>query len=170
MKNNESPNVCIPCGGKCCKALPGSCAPEDFKDLSYAGLKAVLLEGKYQIDYTIQGGNPLYYYIRPRTIQDKDKLLSASWGGQCILLTDTGCSLNFEERPYQCKTLVPKNDTQKSCEQPKGVTKITTAVLWRPYQGILKQILYDCKSPFEIDSDEMLFGMFKMLQSQIQDT
>jgi hypothetical protein len=28
--NNENPAICAPCGGQCCKHMPGAASPEDF--------------------------------------------------------------------------------------------------------------------------------------------
>lgn len=152
MTNTENASLCTPCGGKCCKNLPGGCTPFDFKDLSYNGIRALIEGGTYQVDY-IKENDCIVYFIRPRTIPDKDKYLAASFYGQCVLLTDKGCQLSYAERPTQCKTLIP---LKLGCQQK--MEKIELAKTWRDFQNVIKQVLTDLGAPLEISDLEMLFN------------
>lgn len=155
VENNENPSVCSKCGGACCKRVPGIYAPEQFgapnKKTLAARLYRVLLSGVAQVDWwegdprpekdrrapkTISRG----YFIRP-TVNDgyKDKIEDSSWGGPCINLIDSGCSLPFEERPIVCQLLVPCVDNpDKGCKLnspvgDSGDEKRDSAVAWVPY-------------------------------------
>lgn len=41
-----------------------------------------------------------FYWVRPVIVGREGKLMDASWGGTCALLTSNGCSLEFTQRPH----------------------------------------------------------------------
>lgn len=65
-----------------------------------------------------------------------------SWGGQCVLLTDQGCSLKFEERPRMCQILKPNYDFLESkayCGETPGYSKREFMLAWIPYQNLINK-------------------------------
>lgn len=132
--NYSNPSLCTLCRGKCCKQMPGQYSPDDFKEpITYEFLKGLLEAGSHSIDWH---EDPEIYYIRPRSINGEK--IDPSYGGQCINLTDTGCSLPEEVRPLQCRMLEPKGKIGSlNCKSPKGFGKLEMASLWNEHQGIL---------------------------------
>lgn len=113
MKKMENKQLCKECGGRCCKRMGCHYSPEDFKEITYESLKKEIEKGFISIDWW--EGNPFEneidddidraYYLR---IRNKDgKIVDPSWGGECILLTDDGCPLSYEERPKGARMLEP---------------------------------------------------------------
>lgn len=77
------------------------------------------------------------YYFRPKTKENEEYLTDFSWGGECIFLSDKGCVLPAEKRPYECRELEPKPDFQ--CKSHNNKQNII--FLWLPYQKEIRQIL-----------------------------
>ncbi len=110
----DKPEVCSQCGGKCCKRFPGAYYPQDFTLPLGDSLEAAFKGKLVAIDWwegdprDVVKGKRLdrAYFIRPR-VKKSAKLFDASWGGECIHLTDTGCSLPTDSRPTGCKMLEP---------------------------------------------------------------
>ena len=140
-KNFLNPEICKKCGGKCCKAMPGSAYPEDFKEPLFESLLSAFKSGNWAIDWW--EGDPregkeevdVAYYIRPRT-KDNDALFDPSWGGECIFLNNNGCILKPEERPQSCRLLEPQENGE--CIH-HGNIKRGAAIAWLPYTDIILQ-------------------------------
>jgi Fe-S-cluster containining protein len=127
------PDLCTPCGGKCCKRLPGSAYPDDFptrEALAHAlqsGRWAVdwwegdAREGKYELGRT--------YYIRPAIKGFEGQKFHPSWGGECTFLTPDGCALPGEARPRECRDLEPMENNTK-CQMHNGTSKKMSAIAW----------------------------------------
>ena len=152
LVNNENKRVCTDCGGKCCKSMPGLCAPEDFLPDVKMGVERALLSGGYALD--TWEGNPItdddcapgeVFFVRP-AVKGARELVDRSWGGECKLLTPMGCSLAFEKRPEECRHLVPETDVDirrvKGC-RGGGREKRELVIAWLPYQDILTQMAED---------------------------
>lgn len=157
IKNNENKELCSKCGGKCCKQSAGVYHPDDFKhELTDAWLED-LLEGNHtypngkpilvSIDWVegVEGGpDGRGYFLRPRHI-DVDgtmgDIVDPSWGAKCYHLTDTGCDLSFEERPWRCRIKDPTKCFKK--EKPDWrlllEEKMESIVPWKPYWKKLHQ-------------------------------
>ena len=107
----EDLEICKECGGICCKRMGCHYSPKDFKDLSFDGLKKEIEKGNISIDWW--EGNPFNndreinraMFLRIRNVNSP--VLDPSWGGECSLLTETGCSLPYDERPYGGRSLIP---------------------------------------------------------------
>jgi hypothetical protein len=141
--NNEAASLCGPCGGKCCQQLPGIYHPKDFSISDSDKLEKELYEGfvtkKLSVDWW-EGNEkePSLHFIRPRTVNARG-VRDPSWGGACGLWSWTdGCALTFEERPYQCRIMVPNEDHGK-CGYPgkKKVDKKSMGRAWLPYKAII---------------------------------
>jgi Fe-S-cluster containining protein len=134
IKNNENLDMCQKCGGKCCNNMPGINHPNDFNNDREEMIRA--LNNDYCIDCWEAEEN--IYYIRPRTENAKNEKVDYSWGGKCIFLSGyiTKCYLEFDKRPYGCKSLIPKDDIEGGC---KGPGKLECANWWKDYQEFLKE-------------------------------
>lgn len=134
--------TCARCEGECCKRSPGIVHPGDLGPRSslVEVLVAYVRTGRWAFDYwegdprpkSRQSKPPLTecYYLRPATIKAPGKVIDASWGGQCCLLTDAGCSLAFENRPRQCRELVPNPECPGRCDEPFSKQDIVAS--WAP--------------------------------------
>jgi len=134
MKEGEvfKPNqYCEECKGHCCKAYPGACLPEDISRLFPSSsldksVKQALDSGNFAVDW-YEAADPIYY-VRPAIVGD-DRKFSPSWGGQCVLLTDTGCSLSFDLRPNDCKCVQPSKD-HRCATSINGNIKLFHGGMW----------------------------------------
>lgn len=140
IKNNENKSICFGCG-QCCKSLPGIVSPSDLKEVTVESLTD-LFESGYQFDYWEGNltGNPehddiTFFYLRPQTKNSVNKIVDASWGGECVFLNDDGCSKSFEERPSQCRALTPSKDG--NCYLDKKYEKKIMIEEWLPYNEII---------------------------------
>lgn len=146
----EPTSECVTCKGDCCKRMPGCVFPEDCGPDIEATVRGMLDSGKYIIDYWEGSFYPddpegfVSYYIRPRTVieRDKDWIISGSWGGRCIMLTDTGCELPFDKRPLNCRMLKPRLHRGDLCVV-KGTPKQDCIHAWREHNAMLECIISD---------------------------
>jgi Fe-S-cluster containining protein len=145
LKNNENKSFCFGCGN-CCKQLPGIVHPEDLGEVTKEKLIEMFNNG-FQFDYWEGNltGQPehddiTFYYLRPQTKKSVGKMVDASWGGECVFLTETGCSKTFTERPTQCRALVPKEDKKCSIGDQK-YSKSEMIKDWLPYNQMIKEVI-----------------------------
>ncbi len=144
IKNNENTSLCSGCG-QCCKRLPGIVSPSDLEEVTVDSLTALFKAG-YQFDYW-EGdltGKPehsdiTFYYLRPQTKKTEGKIVDASWGGECVFLTESGCSKSFEERPAQCRALIPAEN--HGCHVPVPYEKKRMIEEWIPYNEIIQKTI-----------------------------
>lgn len=142
--------LCKTCGGKCCKRLGGAAIPNDIirnfgGSLEYAVRKA-LQSSDWVIDWwegdprNLDYDDPKYvnrgYYLRPRSKGDQG-LRCPSWGGACLLLTPTGCSLPPDFRPYSCRTLEPVEDGNCILH---GTAKQGAALAWIDHHALIESV------------------------------
>jgi hypothetical protein len=70
------------------------------------------------------------YYLRPRNLNELERgnvaSFSSGFMGQCVLLTEHGCSLEHKDRPYACQMLMPQDG---KCIDT-GLDKQALCVLW----------------------------------------
>ena len=134
--NNENIEVCKKCGGRCCKSYAGAYHPNDFGDnITYELLESAMETNNIAIDWYELDDGGMGLYLRPRHV-DGGKI-DPSWEGQCVNLTDNGCKLSFDERPYGCKSLVP--NISNACVEGT-VSKLNAYEIWKPYQDILNKL------------------------------
>lgn len=152
MKNNENSLICGQCKGKCCKRVPGCWSVNDV--LKYGktikkGLLNMIEKDLLQFDYwegdiLPHGKMGSVYFPRP-TITTNNNIVFGSWAtnDNCKLLTEKGCSLDWNSRPEGCKALEPNSNGDKfACRVIKGgYLKETASYEWRPHQKIIKQII-----------------------------
>mgnify|MGYP003405811741 FL=1 len=131
--------LCGPCGGRCCKSMPGAAMPEDFADL--AALEAAILTGRWTLDWLV--GDVVYPYDLDRVLFPRPAIVGCegspshgAYGGQCTFLGATGCELAYERRPVECRELEPGILT---CES--RYWKEDFAAAWRPHAAELEEML-----------------------------
>lgn len=145
MKNNENISLCAGCG-KCCKRMPGIVHPNELKEITVESLSQ-MIKGGYQFDYWEGNltGKPEHegitaYFLRPQTKVSVGKVVDASWGGECVFLTETGCSKSFDERPTQFRALEPS--IGRECKLGSEYSKIELAKAWLQYNEIINKVIY----------------------------
>lgn len=126
--------------------MPGTVHPSELKEITVESLSQMIKDG-YQFDYWEGNltGKPEHenitaYFLRPQTKKSAGKVVDASWGGECVFLTETGCSKPFEERPTQCRALKPAEDG--NCTYEKKYTKAEMIKDWLPYNEIINKVIY----------------------------
>lgn len=163
MENGyESAEICRVCGGACCKTGGCSLAPEDMlrelaiwrleregseaqgseKNAGQPGeaelweLEKWLQESNCAID-SFTGETGPCYYIRMR--HKCFTFIGVDAMGECIALTDQGCSLPYERRPKGGRDLEGRPD--RRCRQ--HYTREQMEADWKPYQQRLRDIWDD---------------------------
>lgn len=132
---NENQEICSECGGRCCQNIPGICVPFDFHyDMSL--IEKLIASGQYCFDYWARSEDPDIYYVRPSVAGQEGKVVDPTWGGKCTFLGDNGCELEHEQRPWECRDLIP--DRGHKCIKSKSKKEIVD--MWLPYQKELKDI------------------------------
>ena len=79
------------------------------------------------------------YFVSP--FMPTERLVSGPWFGVCGQLTDNGCALSEEERPYQCLALVPMEVYSEKGNCTQKVSKKDMAKLWREHQATLIELV-----------------------------
>jgi len=137
---------CASCGGKCCKSMGCELSTRDMKsDINKDTIKELLESGMYSIDYwdyfTSEDGISVDegYFIRARN--KNSPVVDPSWGGECVMLTDTGCSLSFEDRPFGGKSMIAKQTLEGECKSNYG--KHECAIEWFKYYDILRELVIE---------------------------
>lgn len=102
---------CRKCEGSCCKHMACHFSPSDFKEITFESLKKEIEKGFISIDWW-EDEKP-QYYLRMR--HKNEPIVCGSWGGECILLTEKGCPLSFEDRPLGARALKPKDCDDGYC-------------------------------------------------------
>ena len=131
------PDICGPCGGRCCKGMPGAALPEDFGLPSTDRLVEALRSQQWAVDWWEGDPRPgrdgcdRAYFLRPATKGATRWPLDPSWGGACVFLGDGGCTLEHEARPAGCRALEPRWDGK--CWS-HAADKREAAVAWLPYR------------------------------------
>lgn len=139
--NNENKNICSECGGCCCKSYAGAYHPADFRhEITEEFLESlfdpVTKISPVSIDWyeNFEEYGRKGFYIRPRHVGGDE--VDPSYGAPCALLTPTGCSLDWEHRPWQCRALKPEKN--HACGGHDG--KRLAAEAWDQYHDILEKI------------------------------
>ena len=148
-KEQTTQDLCSKCKGKCCKHAPCHYSPEDFEEISFDSLKKQIEKGHISIvsvsmrEYDEDDMLLQAYILRPR---GKDRPIS-DYGSPldipCSLLTETGCSLSYEDRPMGGKMLIARENG--AC---MAVYESDMCINdWKPYQDILEELfeLYYCE-------------------------
>ena len=132
---------CASCG-ECCLMNACSCVPEEFSDLSVAGIEKLLDSGKYMITASYspveKRGIPIEAvpHLSAREVNTPQNGISITMiHSECAMLTPKGCKLSDEERPVQGLLLIPNGEKGCKCFVD------TPTKLWRPYSTVLDQVV-----------------------------
>jgi Fe-S-cluster containining protein len=145
--SHERPDLCTPCGGKCCETFPGVPHPNDLgapdEDLLRATVRALLATGRWCVASDGRTGwgpdaEPAFFYLRPEIKEDESKTHFGLGGrgekyGPCTFHGPGGCEI-YETRPRGCRELVPDEDAAK-CKSRQPREALFDA--WEPYEWIL---------------------------------
>lgn len=143
IANNES-DLCATCG-KCCQEHAGFLWPQDVRPLDFVTVFDLLSTGRYVIDWWEGDPRPegelgCIYMIRPSHV-GVAAMLDPSWGGACTFLTSTGCELAFDERPTECKALLPVSVSEGGCHFVAEYDgKEAVAIAWAGHQELMQQV------------------------------
>ena len=146
---NPNPELCAQCGGRCCKSMSCHLSPADAwrmcgEPVGLESLRRLLDEGNVSIDYWSGDIYPHDKYTRVYYLRMRHKgaqVCDPSWGGECILLTPTGCPLTFEQRPRGAQHLIP----MEGFKCVSLYTKEQCASDWRPYNKLLERLWEEFK-------------------------
>lgn len=152
--------MCRKCGGWCCKRVPCALTPKQIVSLGYSiteeSLEELIKTGNYSI---IRIYGTVYfdarYIIRHRmwgcgiaTQSDDFTIYHGVPAGknprECVMLTDKGCSLSFEHRGAEARSMIPDlsytNDghINHRCHGFIGTDEMT--IVWDPYHSILRKL------------------------------
>ena len=138
--------LCVKCKGECCQILPGAFFPNDLGTITVESVVAFVLSGRACFD-SWEGDPradkdelPEVYFLRPRVVNASHKVVDRSWGGVCVHLSDTGCTLSRDDMPTACRTLEPG---EVDCiDHTDG--KHGAAMAWLPYHDILEKAASMC--------------------------
>lgn len=140
----ENKDICKACGGMCCKKSGCDYFVSDFKTITKAEIMAALETGNVSITSafrfrTLADGKMIsrpLLYLRARNV-DRDVIDLFSLKKTCSMLTETGCSYDFEHRPGGGVNLIPD---KVKCYPDKN--PLQEMLLWEPYQGLLGKMVY----------------------------
>jgi hypothetical protein len=147
---------CAECKGECCKRMPGCIDPQDLGNLQsqiMAQVKRLIGTGKYYFNYW-EGDYPgaegkTAYYLMPAVQGEEDLVVKGTWGGPCTFLTDTGCTLQYNDRPKECRSLNPTEDECR-CDWNKD----DAIKAWLPYLDKVKMVITELKEiKYEYDKN-----------------
>ena len=175
---------CKECKGRCCKEHGCVLSPEDMissieKFLGYSIsqeknidtiTREVLLDfliddkyGMFAIDSASHNGGRLYYL---RMQHKCHNFIGIDAMGECVALTDAGCSLAYENRPKGGRML--KSDPTLRCTQMYLPDEMASD--WAPYQEILASIWKEYYQKFMEDGtfDKNDDAYFEYIKSKAQ--
>jgi hypothetical protein len=155
--NNENATLCGACEGYCCNSYPGGTVPEDWGAPDREVMRGRLLEafgsGKWAIDWwegdprdnvdfgvSLKDQLSMAYYVRPATTDIAVPLFDPTHGKPCIMLDKNGCTLEHDDRPAQCRDLVPSENYPEECRGPASTTKQGCCIQWIPYGPWLRDL------------------------------
>ena len=139
--------ACKSCGGKCCQKCGCHFAPEDFRDLSFDGLRKEIEKGYISID--LVDGEMFYqrgFFYMLRARNEGAPIVDFGYKrSKCCLLTENGCKLQFEERPAGGRMLIPgytKIDNLNGFLMCTQTYEVEDCCLdWRPYSDIVSKLV-----------------------------
>lgn len=150
MEGFSSDRICARCQGRCCKTLGCSLEPADMlgalgnRTPTQENVEALLQNGKFAID-SFQLKGHAFYYLRMK--HKCFTFIGIDAMGECIALTEHGCSIAFEDRPKGGRMLEGQEDGR--CVQ--HYTQEMMIADWEPYQGMLRTIWNHWHDKFEAE-------------------
>ena len=136
---NISEEICKECQGACCKKCGCHFSPDDFSDISFESLKKELEKGYISIDSI--DGDLVYsdvnvFILRIRNVGAPIVDTDIRKKSPCILLTKSGCKLDYAKRPSGGKLLIPRKEMK--CSQTYNM--IDCSYEWLPHKKVLHEL------------------------------
>lgn len=144
---NVNAKICAECGGQCCKRCGCIFSPDDFKEISFDFLRMEIEKWYITIDFFSAEAlcrDIGVYVLRVRN-QNSPIVYSGTKESPCILLTEKGCKLSYDERPSGGKLLIPSKRTsiilgEKEHICPSLYTYRDACYEWLPHKSILSDL------------------------------
>ena len=139
VENNENPEICRKCDRKCCQRVSGAYHPDDFHlDHIEEEIESLIQQHKLALNVICDDWNTVYF---PRPVMlSTERFVECTFGGTCIYLTDHGCELPFEKRPYECRILIPNKNLKKQCKTLVPYGRDEVMEVWKPYQKFFSKM------------------------------
>ncbi len=147
----EDKELCSKCKNSCCDRAPCELVPEDIKEpITYDTIRKLISTGfividRWDGDFTVNGETYSYLmFLRIRGKLDcEEDIVNFNIPCSCVLLTSTGCILDWQHRPYTGRYCMPCKDTNRyeQCYDVFENSKMYSAYKWREYQDILSNIV-----------------------------
>lgn len=150
IKEELTSDMCTSCGGFCCKSMGCGISPEDIISVDYDTIKKLLDTGFVSIDCCSDEDEEEYcntLFLRMRNIGADAIDISADCG-MCSILTQTGCSLDFEYRPKNGRTLSLCFSEDANTKQ---YNKLDCIKDWYQYNDILLKIIDESQEEYNED-------------------
>ncbi len=158
IEGYEPGSECGICRGRCCREKGCSLSPEDmaryFLKIGETGentdrdkmLKLLTDEryGLFAIDSFWHEREPVYYLRMKHKCYN---FIGVDAAGECIALTDEGCSLDMEDRPKGGRLL--KSSPDFKCHQEYSADEMYAD--WLPYSDLLKEIFIEYEAKYSAD-------------------
>ena len=145
-----SDDICLSCQGHCCKTMGCSLEPADMlralngRAATRDNVEHLLQNGQFAID-SFQIDEHAFYFLRMK--HKCFTFIGVDAMGECISLTDEGCSLTFENRPKGGRMLEGREGG--GCIQ--HYTQEMMISDWKPYQEMLGAIWISWYEQFDKD-------------------
>ena len=142
--------VCGDCKGHCCSTLGCMLSSADLLHLlgrstaDREHMLGLLKERPIAID-RFADPRGYFYYLRMR--HKCFTFIGVDAMGECMALSESGCTLPFEKRPYGGRMLEAMPD--RRCVQHYTCAEMITD--WLPYQSVLSSIWQEYEKQFEED-------------------
>ena len=144
--NNVNSSICAECGGLCCQKCGCHFSPDDFSEITFDFLKSEIRKGYISIDFVDR--EIIYEDIGIFILRTRNKdapIVDTTYNrSPCILLTETGCKLDYAHRPTGGKLLIPKESfptlwgEARNCHCKYDIEECCYE--WKPHQKILYQL------------------------------
>lgn len=119
MEGYRETEMCVRCGGSCCRRQSGHCLPSEFG--SAKEVEEAVAGGKYSIVLLLDS-HIMARVVRPH-YKDPDKKTG------CIFHHENGCELEWQDRPYGCRMLRPRERDGEHCK-PEGISIEEAGRMW----------------------------------------
>ena len=148
---NEKPELCAPCGGRCCRWAAGIYHPSQvfsgpvgtMKEMLVAlSKKASMAHVEFKavsssVEYDFEVGDWVSVpVVMPRLYHSPDIVFRMDVIGLCIHHDENGCSLTHEDRPLECQMLEARANDE--CGLPATFSRERDLLeAWLPYRDLL---------------------------------
>lgn len=168
-----APDLCGPCGGKCCKRAPGITSPDDWgapdRAVMATRIEVALRSDKWAIDWWEETSELVETeYVRPAIAGMEGWHRHGSYGGRCTMLGVNGCGLVHDARPLGCRAVIPTQGPlphERHCGIDEAVGENQQQIArWTEYQDVLASVKVAMGDDFlgMYESDERPFHGWRL--------